>query len=133
MPRVIVGLDYFGTQLYTDVAAYVSRTGQPSQRETFDRIYIECISEVVAKLDSDLQTFMYNLMELPYWKLINYTPKETCEVYDEIFKNAVRAFGVCLWNNMQTHQLLYPNAHFHLESCTPVMVIITAYVNADFT
>jgi hypothetical protein len=132
MPRVIVGLDYYGTHFYNDVVQYCYRTGQPQSQESFSRIYKECISQVTARLSVDFETFLVNLMELPYWKLINYTPKEECVVFDEVFKNAVRAFGICLWNSMYTNKVLYPNSHFHLESCSQILVIIVIHTDADY-
>ena len=133
MPRVIVGLDYYGTNFFNDVVQYCYRTNQPANQETFNNIYKECISQIAAKLDPDFQAFAVNLMELPYWKLINYTPQEPCQVFDEVFKNALRAFGICLWNSMYTANVLYPHSHFHLESCTQIIVILVIYTDADFT
>lgn len=132
MHSVIVGLEYYGPQFYNEVVRYCQITNQPNSTETYAQIYKEVLSQVVSKITSDPNEFLTNLMELPAWQTINYTPAHPSEVYNVEFKNAVRAFALCLWNSMKNTLVLHDNAFYRCESCTSTLIIMSIYINAEY-
>ena len=127
--QYILSLHPFGGALFNSVIHYCQETGNPSTPESHKAIFEECVSQVAAKLSPDINDFMYSLMELPNWTTIHYLDAPVDYDRTEFFRNAVRAFAVCLWHEVNNRVGFNPNYVYLKESCTPALLILGAYAD----
>lgn len=131
MSRIIVGLEQSGFQFMNDVIHYCQSTGHPTHRGFVESVYHECLSQIMAQIDVDFQTFMANIMMLPAWSAIHYLDEPVN--YDIVgpFGDQVRAMAVLIWNRLKTKGNLNENYFYMLETCTETMMVVVCAVDSN--
>lgn len=83
-------------------------------------------------MDVDFQKFMYNMMELPDWRMIHYIDTPIDYTHLAEFRAIVGAFGIMLWHRLNERGNLDARYFYVVESCTTSYAIVAAYINADY-
>lgn len=130
MPTFIVGLDRVGATFYNNVINYCNITGHPGSPELYKQIYDQCLSQILHKMDSNIDAFMLNLVELPCWDLIYYLPTPLQPQVAEIFKGEFRAFALWIWTEFNNKGLFNEEYVYIFENASTTFVIVNAYIDA---
>lgn len=131
MPKLIIGLTPHSYDFVNAVAHYCQLMDGPVTPERRQAIFFECLSQIFQKMDADAQRFALNLMELPVWTTIKYQENEFDYGTVEFFANAMRAFGLSVWYDLHSKDVLHTDHFYLLESCDTSVAIVGDYIDSS--
>lgn len=126
MKRFIVGLDRRGADFFSSVIQYMELTNQPRHIDTAKEIYTRCISEILFHMAPTDEEFMYNIMTIPSWMLINFTENHIVPQHVTEFAHEVRSFALFIREKLRVVNPLGFHATYtlgHVDKSTLVVDI----------
>jgi hypothetical protein len=132
----IVSLDMIGKPFYTEVALFCQAMGQTGKEVD---VYRESFSQIVASMADTNEQFMYNIMSLPAWATIVFTPASYTPVQEAAmarFREQIRVAAIQLAGVIATHSVIQKpdsGSVYLMVSVTTETLVFTIYTDAVYT
>lgn len=134
MARYILGLPHgSGYRLMYAIGTFSHQIGLQTNPARTNAIYHEVISQVLAIMHHDRQTFLYDMMSLPNWATIMYTEdRAEFSHLKQFLQSEIQAFSLTL----QTEWIRkippspFPSLYM-LETASPTLITFTEYHDSE--